>query len=49
VVEVKQSKVAVTTAQTRRAEAQYDNKIAEVTLAYTTGGQARMEFDPTIR
>jgi len=49
VVEVTQSEVALTAAQTRLAEAQYDYKFAEVTLAYTTGGQARMEMDPTIR
>ena len=38
VVEVTQSEVAVTAAQTRLADAQYDYKIAEVTLAYATGG-----------
>ncbi|MBA2485894.1 MAG: TolC family protein [Nitrospira sp.] len=38
VVEVTQSEVAVTTAQTRLAETQYDYKIAEVTLAYTSQG-----------
>ena len=38
VVEVTQSEVAVTSAQTRLAEAQYDYKIAEVTLAYATRG-----------
>jgi outer membrane protein len=37
IVEVTQSEVAVTAAQTRLAEAQYDYKIAEVTLAYATG------------
>jgi outer membrane protein len=37
VVEVTQSEVAVTGAQTRLADAQYDYKIAEVTLAYATG------------
>jgi outer membrane protein len=37
VVEVTQSEVAVTGAQTRLAEAQYDYKTAEVTLAYATG------------
>jgi outer membrane protein len=36
IVEVTQSEVALTGAQTRLAEAQYDYKIAEVTLAYTT-------------
>ncbi len=38
VVEVTQSEVAVTAAQTRLAETQYDYKIAEVTLAYTSQG-----------
>ena len=38
VVEVTQSEVAVTAAQTRLAEMQYDYKIAEVTLAYTSQG-----------
>ena len=38
VVEVTQSEVAVTVAQTRLAETQYDYKIAEVTLAYTSQG-----------
>ena len=38
VVEVTQSEVAVTGAQTRLAEAQYDYKIAEVTLAYASRG-----------
>ena len=37
VVEVTQSEVAVTGAQTRLAEAQYDYKIAEATLAYSSG------------
>ncbi len=37
VVEVTQSEVALTSAQTKLAEAQYDYKIAEVTLAYATG------------
>ena len=38
VVEVTQSEVALTAAQTRLAETQYDYKIAEVTLAYTSQG-----------
>ena len=38
VVEVTQSEVAVTMAQTRLAETQFDYKIAEVTLAYTSQG-----------
>jgi outer membrane protein len=37
IVEVTQSEVAVTAAQTKLAEAQYDYKIAEVTLAYAAG------------
>ena len=37
-VEVSQSEVAVTAAQTRLAETQFDYKIAEVTLAYTSQG-----------
>ena len=37
VVEVTQSEVALTMAQTRLADTQYDYKIAEVTLAYATG------------
>lgn len=49
VVEVTQSEVAVTAAQTRLAEAQYDYKIAEVTLAYSAGGRNQMEVDPTLR
>ena len=38
VVEVTQSEVGLTVVQTRLAEAQYDYKIAEVTLAYAAGG-----------
>jgi outer membrane protein len=49
VVEVTQAEVAVTAAQTRLAEAQYDYKIAEVTLAYASAGGALLEVDPTIR
>jgi outer membrane protein len=37
VVEVTQSEVALTSAQTRLAESQYDYKTAEVMLAYATG------------
>lgn len=37
IVEVTQSEVAVTGAETRLADAQYDYKIAEVTLAYAAG------------
>lgn len=49
VVEVTQAEVALTGAQTRLAEAQYDYKIAEVTLAYASAGNANLEIDPTIR
>ena len=49
VVEVTQAEVALTGAQTRLAEAQYDYKIAEVTLAYASAGSAQLEIDPTIR
>lgn len=37
IVEVTQSEVALTAAQTKLAEAQYDYKIAETTLAYAAG------------
>jgi outer membrane protein len=49
IVEVTQSEVAVTLAQTKLAEAQYDYKIAEVTLAYAAGGSAQRQIDPTLR
>ena len=49
IVEVTQAEVALTGAQTRLAEAQYDYKIAEVTLAYASAGTALLEVDPTIR
>ena len=49
VVEVTQSEVAVRIAQTRLAEAQYDYKIAEVTLAYSAGGRSQLEIDQTLR
>jgi len=49
VVEVTQSEVALTAAQTRLAEAQYDYKIAEVTLAYASAGNLHLEINPTIR
>ena len=42
IVEVTQSEVAVTAAQTRLADAQYDYKIAEVTLAYAAGQTAAL-------
>ena len=49
IVEVTQAEVAVTAAQTRLAEAQYDYKIAEVTLAYASAGHAHLQVDPTVR
>ncbi len=49
VVEVTQAEVGLTMAQTRLAEAQYDYKIAEVTLAYAAGGSAQLQIDPMIR
>lgn len=48
IVEVTQSEVGLTAAQTKLAEAQYDYKIAEVTLAYAAGG-AQLQIDPMIR
>jgi len=48
-VEVTQAEVALTAAQTRLAEAQYDYKLAEVTLAYASAGTAHLEVDPTVR
>jgi outer membrane protein len=49
VVEVTQSEVAVTLAQTRLAESQYDYKIADVTLVYATGGTMPLQIDPILR
>lgn len=49
IVEVTQSEVGLTAAQTKLAEAQYDYKIAEVTLAYAAGGSAQLQIDPTVR
>lgn len=49
VVEVTQAEVGLTAAQTKLAEAQYDYKIAEVTLAYAAGGSAQLQIDPTLR
>ncbi|HSA61082.1 MAG TPA: TolC family protein [Nitrospiraceae bacterium] len=49
IVEVTQSEVGLTMAQTKLAEAQYDYKIAEVTLAYAAGGSAQLQIDPTMR
>ena len=49
VVEVTQAEVGLTAAQTKLAEAQYDYKIAEVTLAYATGGSSQLQLDQTIR
>ncbi|HEY7531949.1 MAG TPA: TolC family protein, partial [Nitrospiraceae bacterium] len=49
IVEVTQSEVGLTAAQTKLAEAQYDYKIAEATLIYAAGGNTQLEFDPIIR
>lgn len=49
VIEVTQAEVAVTTAQTRLAEAQYDYKIADVTLAYSTGLTSVQRSDRVVR
>ncbi len=49
IVEVTQSEVGLTAAQTKLAEAQYDYKIADVTLAYAAGGSAQLQIDPTVR
>ena len=49
IVEVTQSEVGLTAAQTKLAEAQYDYKIAEVTLAYAAGGSAQLQLDPAVR
>lgn len=49
IVEVTQSEVGLTAAQTKLAEAQYDYKIAEVTLAYAAGGSAQLQIDPMVR
>jgi len=49
IVEVTQAEVGLTGAQTRLAEAQYDYKIAEVTLAYAAGGSAQLQIDPAMR
>jgi len=49
VLEVTQAEVGLTAAQTKLAEAQFDYKIAEVTLAYASGGSGQLQIDPTIR
>src|SRR4029453_3249347 len=49
VVEVTQAEVALTAAQTKLAEAQYDYKIAEVTLAYASSGSLHLQVAPTVR
>lgn len=49
IVEVTQAEVGLTGAQTKLAEAQYDYKIAEVTLAYAAGGSAQLQIDPAVR
>ena len=49
IVEVTQSEVGLTAAQTKLAEAQYDYKIAEATLLYAAGSNAQLQLDPVIR
>ncbi len=49
VVEVMQSEVAITSAQTRLSKAPYDYKIAEVTLAYSARGRSELEMEATAR
>jgi outer membrane protein len=49
VVEVTQSEVALTAAQTRLADSQYDYKIAEVTLAYAAGLTTTYESNALFR
>jgi outer membrane protein len=49
VIEVTQSEVGLTAAQTKLAEAQYDYKIAEATLVYAAGGTTQLQIDPIIR
>ncbi len=48
VVEVTQSEVAVTVAQTRLAEAQYDYKIADITLTYAAGASTQLHLDSVL-
>jgi outer membrane protein len=48
-VEITQSEIADTATQTRLADAQYDYKIAEVTLVDSTGGRSQLEVDSTLR
>lgn len=43
VIEVTQAEVSLMTTQMKLAEAQYDYKIAEATLAYAAGGKSRLE------
>jgi outer membrane protein len=49
IIEVTQSDVALATVQTKLAEAQYDYKIAEATLAYAASGNAQLQIDSTVR
>jgi outer membrane protein len=49
VIEVTQSEVGLTAAQTKLAEALYDYKIAEATLVYAAGGNTQLQIDPIIR
>ena len=47
VVEVMQPEVAITSAQMRLPEAQYDYKVAKVTLAYSARGRSELEMEAT--
>jgi outer membrane protein len=49
IIEVTQSEVGLTAAQTKLAEALYDYKIAEATLVYAAGGNTQLQIDPIIR
>jgi outer membrane protein len=49
VVEVMQSEIAITSAQTRLSEAQYDYKIAKVMFAYSARGRSELEMEATAR
>ena len=49
IVEVTQAEVGLTAAQTKLAEAQYDYKIAEVTLAYASAGSSQLQVEAMMR
>lgn len=48
IVEVTQAEVSLTATQMRLAEAQYDYKIAEATLAYAIGGQNQLSLSASV-